>query len=137
MTTTRIRLSEGPAVGSVSLARATRPGGPPNMSLSIRPTPDGTNWSAEVLSVSSGALPASTYVLIRDSQGTTLLLRTPFSKLTSANWSTYEVEYMDLTPSSDEIRPADALNILRTTYPSGSTMEVSDDYGTLASRTLA
>jgi len=104
------------------------------MGLYLRSMPD--NWTGEVLTVASGMLPASTYALIRDSDGTTVLSRTPFSKLTQANWSTYGLQYEDMNPMMPEIRPADLLIISKTMYPAGSVLEISDDYGIMVTAVL-
>ncbi len=116
----------------------TGPGtGPHVMGLSVSQTADGSNWSAVVTTTTANELPATTYVLIRNNQGVIVLQRTSFSSLTQQTWSTHHVLYLDANPSSPSIAASDSLIISRTTYPSGSLLEVSDDLGTLTSRTLA
>ena len=107
--------------------------GPRAMGVSVQATPDGTNWSVVIQTGPSGELPASTYLLIRNPQGVIVLSRTSFSGLT---WPTNHAVYADASPTVTEIRPGDSLLISRTTYPSGSQIEISDDAGVLTSRTL-
>ncbi|OGS51024.1 MAG: hypothetical protein A3K65_05920 [Euryarchaeota archaeon RBG_16_68_12] len=112
----------------------TGPGtGPRAMGVSIRATPDGTNWSVEIQTTPSGELPATTYVLIRNSQGVITLSRTAFSVLT---WSAHKAIYQDATTTAAELRPGDSLLISKTQYPAGSQIEISDDAGVLTSRQL-
>ncbi len=107
--------------------------GPRAMGVSIQTTPDGTNWSVVIQTVPSGELPASTYLLIRNSQGVIVLARASFSGL---SWAANHAVYLDANPTVTEIRAGDSLLLSRTTYPGGSQMEVSDDAGVLTSRTL-
>ncbi|HEY4704235.1 MAG TPA: type IV pilin [Thermoplasmata archaeon] len=104
---------------------------PRQMSVNVRET--GTNWSVEVIAAPAGALPASTYLLVRDPGGAIVLTRTSWEDLT---WPSHRAVYQDANPASAEIGPGDSLLLDRARYPAGSTIEVLEADGLLAQRAL-
>ncbi len=112
----------------------TGPGtGPRAMAVNIRLTADGSNWSVEITQIPSGEQPATTYLLVRSNQGVIILAKTGFSTLT---WNANKAIYQDANAQKTEVASGDSLLLWKTTYPSGSVIEISDDAGTLTSRTL-
>src|SRR2546422_1754749 len=76
----------------------TNPGsGPQSIGLVVASASG--NWSVTIVSVPGGKLPASTFVVIRDSNYTILFPRTPFENLTAARWTSQKVLYQDAHPS--------------------------------------
>jgi len=107
------------------------PGGPGIQTMGISVQTAGTNWSLQVVSVSGGPLPATTFLTILDDQGGTLLARRAWSGLTLGTWFTFQVVYEDSDPSVPEIVAGDGLVADRTAYPAGSVAQISSDQGVL------
>jgi len=115
----------------------TGPGtGPRAMAVNIRLTADGSNWSVEITQIPSGEQPATTYLLVRSNQGVITLAKTPFGGTNGLTWNANKAIYQDANPTKTEVSAGDSLLLFKTTYPSGSVIEISDDAGTLTSRTL-
>jgi flagellin-like protein len=108
------------------------PGGGPR-AMGINAVSAGTNWSVEFIDVPTGLVPATTYLLVRDSSGGLQLARTTFASL---DWTGEQVVFQDANPGESEIKAGDSLLMSKSQYPSGSRIEISDDLGSLASRTL-
>ena len=89
----------------------------------------GTNWSVRFVELPPGRTPDGMRLLIRNPEGSITLGQTAFSLLTPANWSTYRATYADANPGVLEVRPPDRLLIDVATYPRGSTIQISDDFG--------
>ncbi len=112
----------------------TGPGtGPRAMAVNIRLTADGSNWSVEITQIPSGEQPSTTYLLVRSNQGVIILAKTGFSTLT---WNVNKAIYQDANGQKTEVASGDSLLLWKTRFPSGSVIEISDDAGTLTSRTL-
>ena len=94
------------------------------------------NWSVRVVSVPPGKLPNTTYLLIRDANGSFLLPRMAIANFTEANWATLYVLYQDAHPQVAEIEASDRFLIDQARYPRGSVLEISDSQRILAMQTL-
>ena len=86
----------------------------------------GGNWTLTIVSVPTGLLPKSTYVLIRDANLNLLLEKLPLSALTRTNWATYHVLYDGSNPTVEEIAAGDRIDIDRSWYAAPSIIEISD-----------
>ena len=108
------------------------PGAGPR-ALGLNPISAGTNWSLEFTTVPAGLVPSTTFLLVRDQNGALQLARTAFTAL---DWTGEQCLYQDANPSEAEIRAGDSLVLNKAQYPSGTRIEISDNAGVLASRTL-
>ncbi len=96
----------------------------------------GTNWMVEVVRAPADLLPERTYLLVKNTQGATVLPKTAWSSLTPANWDETKALYDDANPDAPEIRAADSLLLDTVQYPAGSQVVISSSDSVLAARNL-
>ncbi len=94
------------------------------------------NWTVTVTSTQRGYEPNGTHVEIRDPRGVLDLGRTPWSALTTANWSTYHVLYEDSQPVVPSVCEGDRLIVDAVTYETGSVLRVLSHGSFIGSATL-
>ncbi|OGS48782.1 MAG: hypothetical protein A3K68_00160 [Euryarchaeota archaeon RBG_16_68_13] len=109
-------------------------GDPSHFGMSV--TRHATNWTVTVVSSPRGYDPNTTYVQTRDSRGSPVLGRTPWSDLTVANWETYHILYEDSQPVVQFVCEGDRLVVDSTTYSSGSVLHVFNRDVLVGSATL-
>ena len=98
----------------------------PGIPLTVTVARDGANWSVTFTEVPAGRLPSEMYLLIRNASGGIVFLRTSFSDLTTANWSTDRILYVDGNPGVPEVMRGDGLRIDLASYQEESVIEISD-----------
>ena len=94
-----------------------RPGTSALVGVVVEPTPDGQNWSVRIVAA-QGSLPTtSTYLVVRNPGGDTILNPTAFSDLPTFEDNT----------SPGQVSPGDALRLDVATYPPKSTVVILSD----------
>ncbi|MFQ5837172.1 MAG: type IV pilin [Thermoplasmata archaeon] len=107
------------------------PGSTPEVILvSVRKTTDGTNWELTFQDVPTGKSLSSVYLIVFYGNGTVALTKTALSSLSG------NAQFVQIDTSATSIQAGDRLLLSVTTYAAGSTFQLVDDNGVLATGTL-
>jgi FlaG/FlaF family flagellin (archaellin) len=106
------------------------PGSTPQaIGVSVKKTPDGTNWELTLTDVPAGKTPSSVYLIIFKSDGTVNLTKTALSSLTVAS---HGAQFVQIDTSATNIQPGDRILMKTSWYSAGATFQLVDDNGILA-----
>ncbi|MEE9592066.1 MAG: archaellin/type IV pilin N-terminal domain-containing protein, partial [Thermoplasmata archaeon] len=108
------------------------PGSTPTaIGVSVSQTPDGTNWQLVFADVPAGKAPAAVSLVIFSSSGTVLFTKTAIDTLSGTNET-----YVQIDGAATSLGAGDKILLAVAAYPAGSTYQLVDANGVLASGTL-
>ena len=131
--TSRIRLSEGAARGSVAFVQQLVPAGPRFLGTAVSSSTDGANWTVTFPFGPADLRPETTYLLVRNNVGNIILPKMSFGWL---SWRVHGAVFVDASPTVSTLRPGDGLLISKVACPAESVIEISEDMGLLTSHVL-
>ena len=103
---------------------------PAAIGVSVSQTPNGLNWALTFASVPAGMTPASVSLVVFAASGTILLSKTALPSLSG------DAAYSPIDPAAVYINAGDRILLSTSAFPTGSTYQLVDANGVLASGTL-
>lgn len=106
------------------------PGSTPQaIGVTVKKTPDGTNWELTLTDVPAGMAPSSVYLIVFKTDGTVNLTKTALSSLSV---SSHGAQFVKIDTSATTIQPGDKILMKTSWYAAGTTFQLVDSDGVLA-----
>ncbi|MFQ6013741.1 MAG: archaellin/type IV pilin N-terminal domain-containing protein [Thermoplasmata archaeon] len=107
------------------------PGSTPTaIGVTVSQTADGSNWQLVFADVPAGKAPATVSLVVFAANGTVLLTKTALTALSGTS------SYVQIDTSATSLQAGDKVLLATATYAAGSTYQLVDSNGILASGTL-